>query len=312
MPRWLAVAGQRLSGSALGDTFTVAYQTRVTGLAAEASFWAIFALPWLLLGLTAGLGKVQQLLGVDALGWFTENTLELAQRGLTPEAMETLLVPLLDSVVSGSGTISFFGFAIAIYAGSRLIGTLVDGMAIVYRQEGIRSFVRARVVSLGVYAAGLAGLVLVIPSLLLGPRLIGLILPDLQSRTVSGLLIAAQLCLVLAALVSLYHVAVPHRTRWRADVPGALLAIALFSVFSLLLRIYFGWLFREGSVYGAISAPIAVMWWVYVTNLSLLLGAAFNGALAVRLGWVPTMASPAAQPADQPAAAPSQDPQALP
>lgn len=286
MPKWLAVAGRRLSGSALGDTFTVAFQTRVTGLAAEASFWAIFALPWLLLGITAGLAKVQGVLGVDALDWFTENTLELAQRGLTQEAMDTLLVPLLDSVVAGSGTISFFGFALAIYAGSRLIGTLVDGMAIVYRQEGIRSFVRARVVSLGVYAAGLAGLVLVIPSLLLGPRLIGLLLPDLQSRTVSGLLIVAQLSLVLAAIVSLYHVAVPHRTQWRADVPGAVLAIALFSLFSLLLRLYFGWLFRDGSVYGAISAPIAVMWWVYVVNLSLLLGAAFNGALAVRRGWV--------------------------
>ena len=46
-----------------------------------------------------------------------------------------------------------------------------------------------------------------------------------------------------------------------------------------------GVFFRAGSVYGAIAAPVAVMYWVYVTVLSLMLGAAFNGALAIRRGW---------------------------
>jgi uncharacterized BrkB/YihY/UPF0761 family membrane protein len=70
-----------------------------------------------------------------------------------------------------------------------------------------------------------------------------------------------------------------------ADLPGALIAMGLWVVFSFGLRWYFTWLFREGSVYGAISAPIAIMLWSYVTCLALLLGAAFNGALAVRRGW---------------------------
>lgn len=277
---------RRIGATTLGDSVAVAYQTRVTGLAAEASFWGIFAIPWLFLGLTAGLAHLSGWLGVDALPAFRSHTLELAEKVLTPQAISDLLVPLLDSLVAGEGTVSIFGFAVAVYAGSRLIGTLVDGMTIVYRQEGIRSFVQARFVSLGVYAAGLVGLILAIPLVILGPRAVNLIVPGVQSELVSVLLIGGQWLLVVAALVSLYHVAAPHRTAWRYDLPGAVLAIALFGVFSFLLRWYFSWLFRDGSVYGAVAAPIAVMWWMYVTNLAVLLGAAFNGALALRRGWL--------------------------
>ena len=85
--------------------------------------------------------------------------------------------------------------------------------------------------------------------------------------------------------MSLYHWSVPHRTRWAADIPGAVIAMGLWVVLSFWLRVYFGWVFRDGSVYGVISAPIAIMLWVYMTNLALLLGAAFNSALAVRRGW---------------------------
>jgi membrane protein len=71
--------------------------------------------------------------------------------------------------------------------------------------------------------------------------------------------------------------------------------MGLWVGFSFALRWYFAWLFREGSVYGVISAPIAVMLWAYVTSLALLLGAAFNGALAVRRGWFTHPDPPAPQ-----------------
>ena len=44
-----------------------------------------------------------------------------------------------------------------------------------------------------------------------------------------------------------------------------------------------GILLQSGAA--AIAAPVAVMYWVYVTVLSLMLGAAFNGALAAFTIW---------------------------
>lgn len=279
-------AGHRLRDSALGDALTVAYQTRIVGLASEASFWGIFALPWLFLALVAGISQLQRVVDVDALDDFRDEILDLASEVLTPQAIDDLLVPLLDSILEqGQAGLGLVGIVVAIWAGSRVVDALVDGMTIVYRREGLRSFVKTRVVSVAVYVGGVLGLIVAIPVVIVGPTFLGQLVPGSESRVSSALLMVAQFLVALVLVVSLYHWSVPHRTAWRANIPGALIALGAWVVFSYLLRWYFQWLFREGSVYGVISAPIAVMLWVYVTCLSLLLGAAFNGALAVRRGW---------------------------
>lgn len=282
----MRAAGRRLAGSALGDTFTVAYQTRITGLAAEAGFWALFALPWLFLALVAGVSQLEGRVGVDAGGQLRDEILELSDQVLTQQAIDDLLVPLLDSILQqGRTSVGVLGLVAAVWAGSRVIDTLIAGMTIVYQREGLRSFVMTRVVSVAVYLVGMLGLIVAIPLVLAGPSVLARVVPGVQGVVTSTLLLVAEVGAVLVLVVSLYHWAVPHRTRWVADLPGALIAMGLWVVFSWALRGYFGWLFREGSVYGVISAPIAVMLWIYVSCLALLLGAAFNGALAIRRAW---------------------------
>lgn len=286
MGTWMARAGRRLAGSTLGDSFTVAYQTRLQGLAAEASFWGVFALPWLFLGLVAGISRLQGLFGIDVVSRLYEEIVALADRVLTDAAIDELLVPMLDEVlVTGRATLGLLGALVAIWAGSRVLDTLVDGMTIVYRREGLRGYLHTRLVSIGLYASALLGLIVAIPLVVAGPTFLVRLVPGAQGLVSTALLIALEVATVLVLVVSLYHWAVPHRTRWVADIPGALIAMGLWVVFSYALRWYFAWLFREGSVYGVISAPIAIMLWTYVTCLALLLGAAFNGALAVRRGW---------------------------
>jgi membrane protein len=266
------------------------------GLAAEASFWAVFALPWLFLGLVAGLSHLETFMGVDAATDVRDEVIRVAGAVLTPEAIEDLLIPLLDSILTqGRASLGLLSLVGAIWAGSRVVDALVDGMTIVYQREGLRSFVMTRVVSVGLYVAGMLGLIVVIPLVIVGPTFLAGVIPGVRGVMSSVLLGLAELVVVLVLMVSLYHWAVPHRTRWVADLPGAVLALLLWAAFSWALRWYFAWLFREGSVYGVISAPIAVMFWAYVTCLSLLLGAAFNGAMAIRRGWFtrPDSAEPA-------------------
>jgi membrane protein len=283
---WMQAAGRRLSGSALGDALVVAYQTRTTALAAEASFWAIFALPWLIMGLVAGISRFQGLVGIDAVEQLRTRVLDLADQVLTPEAIDDLLEPLLDSVFGrGQTTLGVLGVIVAIWAGSRVVDALVNAMTIVYQRDGLRSFIHSKLLSLGVYVAGLSVLILAIPMILAGPTFLARVVPGVQGTATAIFLVIAQVAVVLLLVVSLYHWAVPHRTAWTADIPGALIAMVLWVGFSWALRWYFAWIFRAGSVYGAIAAPVAVMYWVYVTVLALMLGAAFNGALAIRRGW---------------------------
>lgn len=286
MTKWMRSASSRLAGTTLGETFGVAYSTRLPGLAAEASYWGLFALPWLILGLTAGMLQVESWLGVDAIQAFRDQVLDVASRVLTQESMDELLTPLLDDVLArGSTTLGIIGVGVAIWAGSRVIDTLVDATTIIYQREGLRSYVVTRLVGVGVYVAGLVGLIVIIPVLVAGPTWLVRVMPGVEGWVTRTVLVLAQVIVVLVLVVSLYHWSVPHRTPWAADIPGGLLAMALWVVLSSLLRVYFRWVFRDGSVYGVIAAPIAIMLWVYMTNLALLLGAAFNSALAVRRGW---------------------------
>lgn len=286
MTKWMRSASTRLAGTTLGETFGVAYSTRLPGLAAEASYWGLFALPWLILGLTAGMLQVESWLGVDAIQAFRDQVLDVASRVLTQESMDELLTPLLDDVLArGSTTLGIIGVGVAVWAGSRVIDTLVDATTIIYQREGLRSYVVTRLVGVGVYVAGLAGLIVIIPVLVAGPTWLVRVMPGVDGWVTRTVLVLAQVIVVLVLVVSLYHWSVPHRTPWAADIPGGVLAMALWVVLSSLLRVYFRWVFRDGSVYGVIAAPIAIMLWVYMTNLALLLGAAFNSALAVRRGW---------------------------
>ena len=247
MALWMQAAGRRLSGSALGDALVVAYQTRTTALAAEASFWAVFALPWLIMGLVAGISRFQGLLGIDAVEQLRTRVLDLADQVLTPEAIDDLLEPLLDSVFGrGQTTLGVLGVIIAIWAGSRVVDALVNAMTIVYRREGLRSFIHSKLLSLGVYVAGLSVLILAIPLILAGPTFLARVVPGVQGTATAIFLVIAQVAVVLLLVVSLYHWAVPHRTAWTADIPGALIAMVLWVGFSWALRWYFAWIFRAG------------------------------------------------------------------
>jgi membrane protein len=83
----------------------------------------------------------------------------------------------------------------------------------------------------------------------------------------------------LALLATLYHLAVPVRTPWRRALPGAMVGITLWVVGSFLLRLWLEWAFRSTATYGPLSAPVAVLFFMYLTALAILLGAELNAEI---------------------------------
>jgi membrane protein len=81
-------------------------------------------------------------------------------------------------------------------------------------------------------------------------------------------------------LATLYHVATPVRGKWRRDLPGAIagMVIWLGSVFGL--RGYLAYAIGHSPTYGALSAPVAALLFLYFTALAILLGAEINAQVA--------------------------------
>ncbi|MGJ6979081.1 YihY/virulence factor BrkB family protein [Aestuariimicrobium soli] len=260
-------------------TIQAALRYRVMGLAAESAFFAVLSLPPLLFGLAGSVGFVAQRYSVQSVAEFKTRIVEVATPFLTQSAIDQVLVPTLDEVLSaGRVDVISIGFLLALWSGSRAMSVFVDTVSIMYGHAGKRGIIHARALSFGIYLASLLLAAVMLPLVLAGPSLVTRLLPEPLTWIARAywptVLIGSTLL-----LTTLYWWAVPLRRRWRADVPGAVLTLGLWLAGSWVLRFVLDESLGGSSLYGPLSAPIALLLWLYLTSLAVLLGAAFNASL---------------------------------
>ena len=280
-------ASPALRDGALLGTARACLRYRVSGLAAEAGFFTLLSLPALVLGLVACAGYVGQGLGTDVLGDLRSRIEDLASATLSADAVHGVILRTFDEVVrSGRPDVVSLGFLVSVWSGSRALNVYLDTIAIMYGLGGRRGIVRTRLLSLALYVAALAGAVVVLPLLLLGPGAVAgvartrLGVPATVLVWCGALSWPVLVLVAVAGLATLYHLAPPVRPGWRACLPGAGLALALWLLASLALRHVVGGGLGRSSVYGPLAAPVALLAWLYLLALAVLVGAALNATLA--------------------------------
>jgi len=263
----------------IAQTVGACLRYRVTGLAAEAAFFAILSLPPLIFGLAGAIGFVADRFAVQTIANFRQEVLELASRALTPDAVNSVIAPTLDEVLSGGRfEVISIGFVIALWSGSRALNVLVDTITIMYGLGGRRGIVRTRALSFSLYVVFLLAGVVLLPLVLAGPSLVDRVLAnrfDLLASLYWPVVLIGSVCV----LATLFHLSVPVRSRWRGELPGAALTLLMWIGGSALLRWVLDLSTGSSSIYGPLAAPIAVLIWLYVINIAMLIGAAFNTAV---------------------------------
>jgi membrane protein len=263
----------------ISRTVGICIRYRVTGLAAEAAFFAILSLPPLIFGLAGAIGFVAQRYDVATIADFREEVLQLSSRALTPDAVETVIRPTLDDVLSGGRfEIISIGFLLALWSGSRALNVFVDTITIMYGLSGQRGIVRTRALSFVLYLVFLLIGIVVLPLVLAGPTLVERLLPD-RLDAVGALYWPIVLVGTVCFLAGLYHLSVPVRTRWISEMPGAAITLLIWLGGSWLLRVILVASAGSTTIYGPLAAPIAVLVWLFVTSIAVLIGAAFNAAI---------------------------------
>jgi membrane protein len=91
---------------------------------------------------------------------------------------------------------------------------------------------------------------------------------------------AIALLTTAAVLAVIYRFGTPRRQQWRQVVPGAAVSALIWFVATLI----FGWYvtrFADYSViYGSLGTAVATLVWLYITALSVFLGAEYNAQVA--------------------------------
>lgn len=276
-PRTLSWAGR--AWRLIADTTATCVRYRVTGLAAEAAFFGVLSLPPLLFGLAGAIGFVASTLDIRTIAGFREQLVDLSSRVLTPDVVESVIEPTLDDVLSrGRAGVISIGFLLALWSGSRALNVFVDTITIMYGMAGKRGLVRTRALSFALYLVFLLAGIVVLPLILAGPTLVSQVLP-LGLETIGYLYWPVVLLGSACMLATLYHLSVPTRTRWRADLPGAAITVAMWVAGSELLRFVLSKSVGNTTIYGPLAAPIAFLLWLYVISIAVLIGAAFNSGL---------------------------------
>ena len=254
-------------------------RNRVTGLAAEAAFFAVLSVPPLVFALAGAVGFVSDSFSDTQVDDIRSAVLEVSRQALTERAVNTIIRPTIDTVLDGGRyDVISIGFILALWSGSRALNVFVDTITIMHGLGGHRGIVATRALSFVLYVLAMVTGALSIPLVVAGPNLVDRVLPD-RLDFVNSLYWPLVLALCICFLATLYHVSVPVRTKWTFNLPGATFSLFCWVAGSYVLR----WVLtvtaaESRSIYGPLAAPIAVLLWLYLLALAVLIGAAVNAA----------------------------------
>ena len=266
---------------------------RVTGLAGEIAYFTLLSLFPLLLVLASLLSSLDAVVGADVADKAEEAIVDGLSDVLTTEGdgLVSAVQQLFDRPSPG---LLSLGLVFTLWAASRTFVAVVNALDVVFELEERRPWLKVRalglLLTLGtvVMAVVLLALVLVGPLLGTGQDLAA----DLGISRGFGtawewLRVPVAAVVLIAWAATVYHV-VPHRahrTRWRNDLPGALLAAAGAGLVTVGFRTYLDVAGGSNVVIGAVGGVLTAVLWIYLMAIVLLLGAELNDALAWRNSW---------------------------
>ncbi|MFD9960847.1 YihY/virulence factor BrkB family protein [Amycolatopsis sp. NPDC058986] len=268
----------------IARTFAKAWDGNIFSEAAEAAFWQTLSLPPLLLGLLGSLGFVGEWFGQGVVSAVHDKIITFCHTIFSDNAVREIIEPTVNSILTvGKGEIVSVGFLISLWAGSSAMSSFVDAITVAHGQYGVRNDVWQRIFALLLYLCGLVILVVGLPLLAIGPDLLPQFFPvswrDTVTSWVSTLYYPVLGVMIVLALTTLYKLSLPRRLPWHRGLPGAVLAMVVFLLSSIGLRIYLNWITKTGYTYGALAAPIAFLLLMFFIGLAVVGGAYFNSAI---------------------------------
>jgi membrane protein len=183
---------------------------------------------------------------------------------------------------STAGILLIVGVASALWTASGYVGAFIRASNIIYEVEEGRSFIKLRPLQMLVTLVLVVLLALVLVTLVVtGP-----IAAKVGSAIGAGTTVVTVwdiakwpvlLIVVVFMIAVLYYAAPNARLRGlKSIMPGALLAVIIWLIASAGFAYYLAHFGSYNKVYGALGAAIALLVWLWITNVAILLGAEVN------------------------------------
>lgn len=203
-------------------------------------------------------------------------------RSFIPESVYEVLNSRLSELASNTASKLTFGLIIstllALYAGSKGIKSLIILVNLAFHITQERSFIQGTIRALSLTFAAVVVLIIAISSIAIIPLAAAYFpFPQIAKTIALWSKWPILACIIFLSFLSLYRFA-PNRdaVALKKLVPGAALATVLWILLSVLFSIYVQNFNNYSAEFGALSAAVVIMLWLYYSAFIVAFGAIFN------------------------------------
>jgi membrane protein len=265
------------AASVLHSIWGRCYQDNSLDTAAQVSFYFALSMFPFLLVLAALVGWIPTTTRWDAFATWLSNY-------LPTRTQQTMLTLMLD-LSRNYGKFLSFGLVLAVWSASTGFLCLMEALARAYGLRDRRGYVKRRLIAMS--ATVLAAIFLVLCFWIWNAG--HLLVISISTDFTRGVFFKREWTIVRAVgtltmlwlAVNLIHHYLPGRhRRWHWLTFGSSLSVISLFLTSALLNVYVNHSGRMSRVYGTLTGFIVLMLWIYIANLSLLVGAETDTAVA--------------------------------
>jgi membrane protein len=198
-----------------------------------------------------------------------------------PAAADIIIQQAVDvtgSADGGLGLAAVIGFGLALWAASKGVGSLMEGINIAYDERETRGFVRLTLTRLGLTLFLVLGLVAGLGATIVLPSILQLLSLGATTEMLIGVTRWAALLLFTGAGLAIIYRVAPDRQGARLTwlTPGAVLATLLWIVASVGFAVYVQNFGNYQETFGTMAGIVLLLMWLWISAYVILLGAELN------------------------------------
>lgn len=205
-----------------------------------------------------------------------------------PKDIASLISTQLTNAAGNSSAniwIAIISIGIAVFGVSGAMSSIINAVNIAYDVKETRHIVTVRLLSMGLSALMIVGLIIVLPLILLGTGFLRRIGVPRVFIDVFSLLRWPLLAVLLSFSLSIFYRYAPNRpnAKWQWVSWGAIMATLLWLAGTAVFFVYLQYFAHFSDSYSLFAGIIALMMWLNHTGLIVLLGAEINHQLESRV-----------------------------
>lgn len=204
---------------------------------------------------------------------------------LPPLAFQLLKAITLEMAANATGGKLTFGIVLTLWFASGGMSSMISTLDAVYHVRKSRSWLRGRIIALGLTIAILILLLTSLFIVLVGESFSDWIAIQLHLTSIVVIAwkvlqwVAAVLFLTLAFSLIYYFGPSLEQRRWHWITPGSVFGEFLWLAASAGLRVYLHFFNTYTATYGSLAAIMILLVWLYVTGLAFLIGGEINAQI---------------------------------